>query len=247
MHLLIDKSSGRLNRSFRSKPSGWGFSEDYSLLIQSIIELFAITGKKEYLEKAIELQIILDDHFWDEDSSGYFFTGSWQNDTFVREKPVITFSIPNANAISLTNLLKLHHYTGERRYLERSEELVGFLLSWFERYETFNGESLLSLNMYQDKPVECIVFSEKPLLNDDSILTYLRSTFIPNLIFLKVTKDNFFDLNDLPLVRDRIDNSTEYPFSEETAYICKKLTCSVPLKNGTETDLYLNEIQTEDN
>ena len=34
--------------------------------------------------------------------------------------------------------------------------------------------------------------------------------------------------------------SDEYPFEEKTAFICKDLTCSVPMKNGTEIDLYLH-------
>ena len=31
-----------------------------------------------------------------------------------------------------------------------------------------------------------------------------------------------------------------YPFDENTVFICKGLTCSVPLKNGTEIDMYLH-------
>ncbi|PWI47194.1 thioredoxin [Candidatus Heimdallarchaeota archaeon B3_Heim] len=238
--LLQDQATGRLRRTFRKQPRGWAFSEDYTLLIQAILELFGLTGKRKYLELSLQFQRILDDHFWDETNSGYYFTGSWVKDTIVREKPVITFSIPNSNAVALENLLKLYHYTGESDFLKRADAQVAFLLGWFEEYETFNGEALLSLNLYEHKPVECIYFGGSDLSETDKIMDYYRSTFLPNSIFLNVSKETFNDLKDLPLVRDRFKESLEYPLGKATTFICKDLTCSVPLKTGTEIDLYLN-------
>ena len=237
--LLQDQSTGRLHRTFRKQARGWGFSEDYILLIQAILELFGLTGKRKYLRLSLQLQRTLDDHFWDKESSGYYFSGSWVEDTIVREKPVITFSIPNSNAVALENLLRFYHYTGERDFIKRADLQVAFLLGWFEEYETFNGEALLALNLYEYKPIECIYFGGPDLSENDKILDFFRGNFLPNSIFLNISKETFNDLKDLPLVRDRFEEPSDYPFDKATIFICKDLTCSVPLKTGTEIKLYL--------
>ncbi|MHA2237769.1 MAG: thioredoxin domain-containing protein, partial [Candidatus Hodarchaeales archaeon] len=237
---LLDQTSHRIRRTFRGKKKGWGFLEDYALTIQALLEVFSLTGKIEYLDKAKILQAILDEEFWDFENGGYFFTGSWQTDTYIREKPVITFSIPNANSVSLENLLRLYHYTNENKYLTQAESLVTFLLSWFEEYNTFEGEALAALHLYQKKPIEFVFLEEKDFSQEDSILDYLRNEFLPEKLFLRVTKDNYKELMDLPLVFDRLKSSIEYPTGDALIYICKDFTCSIPLKTGTEVDMYLN-------
>ncbi len=236
---LQDPSTGRLHRTYRNEPRGWAFSEDYILLIQTILEIFGLTGKRKYLEMSLQFQDILDSYFWDESNYGYFFTGSWVTDTIVREKPVITFSIPNSNAVVVENLLKLYHYTGNPEFLRSADNQVAFLLGWFNEYETFNGEALLALSLWENKPIECIYFEGSELSESDPVLEYFQRTFVPSSLLLRVSKETFDELRDLPLVKDRVENQTDYPFSEATVFICKELTCSVPLKTGTEIDLYL--------
>ncbi len=243
---LRDPKSGRLHRTFRGEPRGWAFSEDYVLLVQAILEIFGLTGERKYLELASQFQGDLDSHFWDEKSFGYFFTGPWIDDTIVREKPVLTFSIPNSNAIALENLIKLYHYTGNSEYLKRADNQVAFLLGWFEEYGSFNGEALLSLKLWEQKPIECIYFEGEDLSTTDKILDYFQRNFLPNAVFLSISRESFDEVKDLPLVQDRLGESIDYPYEEATVFICKELTCSVPLKTGTEIELYLlNESKKE--
>jgi uncharacterized protein YyaL (SSP411 family) len=142
--------------------------------------------------------------------------------------------------VSLENLLRLYHYTNENKYLTQAESLVTFLLSWFEEYNTFEGEALAALHLYQKKPIEFVFLEEEDLSQADSILDYLRNEFLPQKIFLRVTKDNYKGLMDLPLVFDRLKSTMEYPTDDALIYICKDFTCSIPLKTGTEVDIYLN-------
>jgi uncharacterized protein YyaL (SSP411 family) len=237
---LVETKSGRLHRTYRGKVQGWAFSEDYILMVQACLELFGITGKKLYLEHSIKFQTILDEFFWDDLKFGYFFTSSLQTDSIVREKPVVTFSIPNANSVALDSLIRLYHYTGGQMYLERADKQARFILGWFNEHGILNGESLLALSLYKNKPTEVIVFEEKDLYPDDKIKDYLTSEYIPEILYLKLTRENFNELASIPLVQARLDKSDEYPFIEKTAYICKDLSCSVPLKNGTEIEIYLH-------
>ncbi|MFX1286491.1 MAG: thioredoxin domain-containing protein [Promethearchaeota archaeon] len=69
----LREDSGRLYRNFRDKVKSLAFAEDYALMIYALLELFSKSGKKIYLDEAIQLQTIYDKEFWDSDNNGYFF------------------------------------------------------------------------------------------------------------------------------------------------------------------------------
>jgi uncharacterized protein YyaL (SSP411 family) len=237
---LTDERTGRLRRNYRLKANGWGFADDYALIIQDYILLFGLTGKRTNLDKALLFQEILDKHFWDKDGLGYYFSGSWMEDIFIREKPVVTFSIPNSNSVSLENLIRLYHYTGNQEYLNKAENQAAFLLGWFKENNHFNGETVNALNLFFEKPIEMVIFWSEKQDPEDSILDFLRSTVIPNLLILNVTKANYEEVKNLALVKDRVNGSNDYPFKETTVFICKNLTCSLPLHNRSEIQAYFS-------
>ncbi|MFX1286490.1 MAG: hypothetical protein ACFFB5_22835 [Promethearchaeota archaeon] len=169
-----------------------------------------------------------------------FFSGSWQEDLAVPEKPVITFSLPSANAISLENLLRLYHYTGNNNYLERAEKQVYFLIGWFQEHGYLSGDTLIALDMFFNKPIEIISFNSRELTNSDSSEKYLRTTFLPQAVFLQVNVNTINDIKSLPLIEQRLKAQDNQDWFDGTSFICKNFTCSLPLKTGTEIDQYLN-------
>lgn len=237
---ILEKSSGRLYRSFRRKVKSLAFAEDYSLMIYALLELFSKTGNKNYLDEAILLQDILDKEFWDPSNYGYFLNGSWAKDIPIKEKPVVTFSLPSVNAISLENLLRLYHYIGDDAYLKRAEKQVLFLIGWYQEHKYLSGDSLIALDLFLHKPIEIIAF-DGSTDESDSTRKYLRDTFIPQTVTLYVTADTLPILNKLPLLKYRLTSQDYQDCFDGTTFICKNFTCSLPLKSGTEIDVYLNQ------
>lgn len=237
---LRDKS-GRLYRNFRGKVKSLAFAEDYALMIDALLETFARTGKRTYLDEAIELQKILDEEFWDSSNSGYFFSGSWQKELAIREKPVVTFSLPSANAVSLENLLRLFHYSGDETYLKRAEKQAAFLIGWFQEHGYLSGDSLKALDMFLHKPIEIIFFNGSDVDDSDSTEKYLRSTFLPQSVYLYVNATTLNELRPLPLIEQRLSSQDYQDWFDGTTFICKNFTCSLPLKSGTEINHYMNQ------
>ncbi|MFX1505665.1 MAG: thioredoxin domain-containing protein [Promethearchaeota archaeon] len=234
-------TEGRLYRNFREITKDLAFAEDYALSIAALLELFSRSGRRRYLTEAIQLQALLDKEFWDVKNFGYFFVGSWQKDITVREKPVVTFSLPSANAVSLENLLRLFHYTGDETYLERAEKQVHFLFGWFEENSYLGGDSLIALDMFLHKPIEIIAFDGSKDEDSDSTKKFLCTTYIPHSISIFVNTMTLDDLRNLPLLEQRL-NSQNYPeWFDGTTFICRDFTCSLPLRSGTEIDLYLKQ------
>jgi uncharacterized protein YyaL (SSP411 family) len=238
---LKDLTTGRLYRNFCGESKVLAFSEDYSLLIHALIELFAVSGKRTYLEEAIQLQSILDNEFWDDQSNGYYLTGSWQDDLSVREKPVVVFSIPSTNAICLENLLRLYHYTNNDFYLIRADSQAQFLASWEETQGYLNGDAFIALDLYINKPIEIISFIGKKTAEFDSTEDYLRTNYLPQSVFLQVNEALTDELQDLSLLELRLKSQNSKDWSSGTTFICKNFVCSVPLRNGTEIGYYLSE------
>ena len=88
------------------------------------LRLFAATGSDAYLDHAVRWTDVLDRHYWDDASGGYFTAADDTDDVVVRLKSATDDAVPNANAIQLSNLIALAALTGESRYDDRARDLV---------------------------------------------------------------------------------------------------------------------------
>lgn len=78
---------GRLIRNYREGPSSvLGFADDYAFMIAALLDVYEVNGNVSYLKWAIELQKLMDEHFWDEQNGGYFSTGDEDPTIVVRLK-----------------------------------------------------------------------------------------------------------------------------------------------------------------
>jgi uncharacterized protein YyaL (SSP411 family) len=239
---MIEKESNRLFRHFRGKAKTFAFAEDYALLISALIELFIVSSNQTYLDKAIEIQSIFDENFWDSTNHGYYFNGTWREDISFREKPVVTFALPSPNSVSLENMLRLYHLTGKNQYLERAEDLAEFLVSWYEDHGHLNGDSLIALDMYIHKPLEIVTFTKEKTKKTDTLLQYFQMNYFPHLIFLFINQKNVENLRDLHIIKDKIESQNLDHLFTGSTFICKDFTCSLPLNSITEVTNYLKEL-----
>ncbi|WP_455143601.1 thioredoxin domain-containing protein [Candidatus Hodarchaeum mangrovi] len=238
---MKDFKTNMLYRSSNNNQfSTFAFSEDYSLLIQASLELFAQSGEIIYFNEARKLQKIMDDEFWDETSFGYFLTSKYHTDLGVKIKPVIVFSLPSANAVSLENLIRLYHYSNDPQYLKRAEELANFLAGWYKDQGYMNGDIFMSLDYYLTKPIEFISFLSNDQSNENSPDRFLIDNFIPHIVILRVVQTNVGKLRDLAILVGRISQMEREDWKEDIMYVCKNMTCSTPLRNKTEVEIYLS-------
>ena len=63
------------------------------------LRLFAATGSDAYLDHAVRWTDVLDRHYWDDASGGYFTAADDTDDVVVRLKSAADDAVPNANAI----------------------------------------------------------------------------------------------------------------------------------------------------
>jgi uncharacterized protein YyaL (SSP411 family) len=106
-----------------------------------------------------------------------------------------------------------------------------------------NGDAFIALDLYLNKPLEIISFIGQKIAGSDSTEDYLRTNYIPQSVFLQVKESRVDKLRDLPLLELRLKSQNSKKWSSGTTFICKNFVCSIPLRNGTEIDYYLNDNQ----
>jgi uncharacterized protein YyaL (SSP411 family) len=111
-------------------------AEDYAFFTHGLLELYGTTFNPSYQESAIELTNIMISDFWDMDAGGFFLTNEAANDLPIRPKELYDGAIPSANSVALFNLLRLSRMTGDPKWENLSDELVGTFSGTVKRQPT---------------------------------------------------------------------------------------------------------------
>src|SRR3546814_10385434 len=86
--------------------------------------LHEATGKADTLAQAERCVALLDRHYWDDATGGYFRTADDTPDLIVRTKTAYDSAVPSGNGVMLGVLARLHYLTGKAAYRERAETLA---------------------------------------------------------------------------------------------------------------------------
>jgi uncharacterized protein YyaL (SSP411 family) len=119
-------SDGRLLHSYRAgKASVPAFLEDYANLCDGLLELYQSTAETRWLEEAEKIAAELEKHFRDEGSGAYFSAPNDGETLLLREKPYLDQVVPPGNAVAARTLARLRALTGEAKYRENAEAVLG--------------------------------------------------------------------------------------------------------------------------
>ncbi len=179
---------------------GPGFLDDYAFLIFALLQMHQATLNDHYLDRAAELA----DHtwrlFWDENSSGFFFSGSHNEALFARPKETWDGALPSGNSVMAYNLSRLALLTEDDKTAERAEKQNRFMSGEAASYPMGNAFYLWSL-----LPVKKVVCRLKTPVE-------LAELHIPSDWAFRLTTDS-----DYPAV----DGKTTY-------YVCENRSCQPP-------------------
>ncbi len=98
--------------------------DDYAQMARAALVLYSVTGIADYLEQARAWAAIADDHYWDDQRGGYFFTADDAGQLIVRSKSATDHATPSGNGVMVEVLARLFYHTGEDRYRHRAEETL---------------------------------------------------------------------------------------------------------------------------
>ncbi len=205
----------RIIKNGQSKISA--FLEDYSYLIDALIELYQVTGNEYYIDLAKKLTEKTETDFYDGDAGLFYFISKKGEQLIVKKFDTTDDVMPCANAVMATNLFKLGHYYANMDWISLPQEMLKKLNPQFLKFPTGYAH-WLQLQLMVEKGLVQWVYTGKPQE------LKLKDYILPGVVFAYANAGS-----KLPLVLDKATSG-----NEEKHYICKGNTCLAPVNSVEE-------------
>jgi len=231
---FLHKTHWRDNRLLATSKDGRAhlnaYLDDYTYLIDALLELLQAQWRTDDLHWAIELADCLLAHFEDETHGGFFFTANDHEQLLLRPKTLADDATPAGNGIAVAALTRLGHLIGDMRYLEAAERALGAAAQAIEQTPHAHPTLLCALSD-QIQPSETLVIRAE-LAEFSDWLTVVNK----NWRFSRHTYVIPADIEDLPGL---LGEHKAQPGG--VAYRCLGTHCEAPISTPEELNRALGD------
>jgi hypothetical protein len=224
---LYDPEKGQLYRRWREgEKEVTGIADDYSFLIQGLIDLYEASFDPNWLDWAIELTDEQNRRFYDTELGGFFMTATGHDaNLLMRVKEDSDDVEPSATSVATMNLLRLAQFTDRQDFDKAAEKTLRLLGPRMKKQPTAFPQTLAALNFALTKKYQIIIAGDPEAPGTQVMLKEVYSRFIPNKIVI-VMDDGASQKSmtrHLPFLK-----SIGQINGKPTAYICLDYTCKLP-------------------
>jgi uncharacterized protein YyaL (SSP411 family) len=215
---FIDKNLAKYDTLFVSfrdgKVSKNGFLDDYAFYICALIHMYEVTFDNNYLDKAIALNKVVLDKFYDVKKGGFYLYGQDSEQLILKPKETYDGAIPSGNSVMAFNLLKLAAITKEESLSQVALNQLEFMANFADNYQAGYSFYLIALSMYlyPSKEITCV------LKNTED-----KEKLIGNIAFDTTIKVLESETKEYKLLNN-----------ETTFYVCENRSCKPPTNNWEE-------------
>jgi uncharacterized protein len=240
---LYDANTGTLRRSWKGEAAATipGFAEDYSFLIQGLLDLYEASADPDALNWAIALQSKQDELFWDSKAGGYFCSAASDPLIKVRLKHDHDGSEPSANSVSALNLLRLSRMLHEEKYAQRARAVFTAFSAALNDAPASIPIMVAAWQYSQAEPRQAVIAGD-PRSEAGRLLarTVLRD-FHPDLVVLYSRDARFLSGEAASAV------AAMQPIEgRPVLYLCENFTCREPVTSPEEARGLLARIPEDD-
>jgi uncharacterized protein YyaL (SSP411 family) len=208
-NLLVD---GRWRRSWqrgRTNERLLAYAVDHAWLVDAFTRLAEARGEARWIDAARQAADALLDRFWDDDEGGVFTVGHDAEQLIVRQKDSYDGATPSANGVASVALLRLGALTGERRYTEAGEAILGWLAESLAHHPQAFTYALQGVDLVTSGIDEVAVVGDRP-----DLVAAVTSSYRPNAVLA------WGERYESPLWDQREDG---------LAYVCRDFACKAPV------------------
>ena len=118
----MKQADGRLHATYRDGTAKLNaYLDDYSFLANGLLDLYEACDDKKYLEEAVALMEVLEEHFADEKAGGFFFTAKDHEVLLSRNKDPFDGAIPSGNGIAAQVYVRLGVLLDDETYHKKAK------------------------------------------------------------------------------------------------------------------------------
>ena len=215
-------TGGRLRHSWRQGRLGSAATvDDYANMARAALVLHETTGEDRYLDAAATWVGVLDDHYWDADGGGYFFTADDAETLIVRAKSADDNATPSGNAVIASVLAHLFYLTGEARYLQRAEAVIAAFAGEVTR-NFFPLAALLNSAENLGRAVQIVIVGARGEAETENMVGAVHHASIPGRVVAVIPPSSSLPPSHPAHGKEQKDGTV-------TAYVCVGQSCSLPL------------------
>jgi len=227
---ILRNEDGTLLKRYRDGDAGLpAHLDDYAFLVWGLLEIYQADFDTDYLKRALELNQIMLDTFWDPESGGLFFTAEGQTDLIHRNKEIYDGAIPSGNSVAAANLIRLGRLISNPDFEEKANQIGSAFAEQINRIPQGHTHFLSALLFAEGPSYEVVISGERNADDTREMFNKLRQHYSPNkvLIFRPQGDSDLFEL--IPVLK------YQEPLSgKATAYVCQDYRCSAPTTDPDE-------------
>jgi len=214
--------NGRLMHSWRNGIlKHAGTLEDHANMARAALALYEATGDRAHVDQAARWVSVVNRHFWDGDSGGYYMVADDAGDLIVRPRNAHDNAVPAGNGTMLGVLARLWYLTGDTACRDRADSLVaafsGELSRNFFPLSTYlNGLEVL------ERGVQVVIAGDPDSPDTGTLVRAVHGVCVPNLILTHLTPGTTLPAGHPAAGKGPVNGAA-------AAYVCRNQTCSLPV------------------
>jgi len=200
-----------------------GFADDYAHMIRAATTLWETVGDKTYLEWARRWTRTMNEHFWDAERGGYFFTSDDADPLIVRTRMLFDQPVACANSVMIAQLARLYQATTGEDFAKRADLL-------FKAFAGEAGRAFPSAGSYFNAlevaitALQIVIIGPNTHPKTHELVAAVQGRSLPNRLLIVVSPEEKLHAGH-PTHGKTMQNA------QPAAYICQRGTCSAPITN----------------
>ena len=206
---------GRLLRSWQGgRARHLAVGADYAWLAEACLRVSEWTGTARWRRRALAAVDQLRLLFWDDESGGFFTTGSDAESLVVRPKEFVDGALPATNSIAVTALLRASALREDPALDDAVARTIALAKPLLDRHPGALADLVAALPMWSGR-YEIVVTGDRP-----DLLAEVRRRWLPAAVVAWGQAD------DGPLFAGRASDPGQ-------AYVCQARSCRMPASDAT--------------
>jgi hypothetical protein len=204
------------------------YADDYSFLIQGLLDLYETSFEPRDLEWAIALQTTQLKLFEDTTHGGLFTTAGGDTNVLIRMKEDYDGAEPAANSVAALNLLRLAQITDNQTWRKSAEATLLAVAEHVREQPASMPQMLVGFDFSLGKAKQIVLAGTPSAAETQVMLEAIHGVFLPNKVVLLADggEGQRFLGQYLEFLR-----GLEPIRGKTTAFVCENYVCQAPTTN----------------